>query len=143
MTDTPWVKSSSAATAERLTARIASELVRGSSPHRGESSGSTPSSRIRGNKRRVPHVPAARTTWVAGRRRRNRRERLPVRWTSTANDPSGRGRTASTMVIGRTVAPACSAIWRGEDRRAVGQFMALCPYTAAEPIGHDRLAGLT
>ncbi|MEU1183637.1 hypothetical protein ABZ464_39600 [Streptomyces sp. NPDC005820] len=107
--DRPWVRSSSGATAGRMTTRIASEFVRVSSPSRRESSGSTPLSRIRCNRRCVPHVPAARTTWVAVRLRRKLRERLPVLWTSTTKDPSDRGRTASTVVIGMTVAPARSA----------------------------------
>jgi len=108
---TPRVKSRAGSTVARLAPTIASEFDRVSCPSRCEIRGSTPSSRIRCSNCWVPQVPAASTTCFARivRRPAGPIRSLPVRTASTSQVPSACGRTAVTVVIECTVAPARSA----------------------------------
>jgi len=67
-----------------VTARIASELVRTSSPSRSEMRGSEPDSFVRPSSRLVPSAPAATTTPRAVWVRRSRCSQAPVRSLVTA-----------------------------------------------------------
>ena len=64
--------------------RMASELVRVSSPSRGESAGSAPVAFISCSSRWVPSAPAAKTTWSAWITSRRLRSQAPVRSVCTA-----------------------------------------------------------
>jgi hypothetical protein len=67
-----------------VTARIASEFVRTSSPRRSETRGSDPRSLQRASSRFVPSAPAAITTPRAVSTRRSRRSQAPVRSVTTS-----------------------------------------------------------
>ena len=67
-----------------VTARIASELVRTSSPSRSETRGSEPASFERASSRLVPSAPAATTTPRVVCTRRSLRSQAPVRSLVTA-----------------------------------------------------------
>ena len=112
---TPSVKSSPRRRACRRPTeapRIASELVRVSSPSRGESPGSAPAARISCSSRWVPSAPAANTTWSAWITWRCRRSQAPVRSVCTAYPPPVAGLTAVTVVSGCTWTPSRSASQR-------------------------------
>ncbi|SLJ57173.1 Uncharacterised protein [Mycobacteroides abscessus subsp. abscessus] len=80
-----------------------------SSPSRGDSPGSTPSSRIRCSSFWVPSAAPAKTTCSAVKVLGSLRIQRPDRSVSTAYPPPGSGRTAVAVVSSCTRAPACSA----------------------------------
>ncbi len=108
---TPAVKSVRACCRGTVAPRIDSELVRVSAPTRSESPGNAPAAFIRCRRVWVPSAPAANTTWSASITSRRGRSHAPVRAVSTRK-PAPAGRTAVTVVSGRTVAPARSASHR-------------------------------
>ena len=92
-----------------VTARIASEFVRTSSPSRSLSFGSEPLSLHVARSRFVPSAPAATTTPRAVWVRRCLRTHAPERSLVTAYPPPSSGRMSVTVRSGMIRAPARSA----------------------------------